>query len=65
MEDWKQWIDGLGKMELETILRAVIHRYGVLYPDQEVCVLCVDRTDERIRQIDGIIKMLERMKVGE
>ena len=62
MEAWKQWIGGLGAVELDEVLQAVIGRYGVLYPDQEVSVLCVDRTGGRTEQIDEVIRLLEGLK---
>ena len=65
MERWEHWVRGLESAELEAVLRAVLHRYGQLCPDQEVCVLCVDRTGERASQIDGVIGLLERMKETE
>lgn len=65
MKCWKRWIDALGKDELDVVLRALVRRYGELCPEQELCVLSVDRTDERMGQIDGIIRLLERMKETE
>ena len=48
--------------EIEKLLRAVLDRYAVLYPDWEVCTLSLQRSQDRNEQIDRIIAMMQNLK---
>ena len=48
--------------DLEGILRAVLARYGELFPDWEVTTISVQKTGDRNAQIDQHIQLLTRMK---
>lgn len=48
--------------DLEGILRAVLARYGELFPDWEVTTISVQKTGDRNAQIDQHIQLLTRLK---
>jgi len=48
--------------EIEKLLKAVLHRYRVLFPDWEVSTVALEKTSDRNMQIDRMIAMLEKMK---
>lgn len=48
--------------DLESILRAVLARYGELFPDWEVTTISVQKTGDRNAQIDQHIQLLTRLK---
>ena len=47
---------------VDTLLTAVLARYGELYPDWEVCTMSVRKDEDKAKQIDAIIRRLEYMK---
>ena len=47
---------------IEDLLKAVLARYRVLYPDWEVSTVSVLKSEDRNEQLDRIIEMLEKMK---
>ena len=49
-------------VEIENVLKAVIHRYNVLFPDWEVTVFSIEKRKDRNQQIDQVIDFLERSK---
>ena len=48
--------------EIEKLLRAVLDRYAVLYPDWEVCTFSLQKSQNRNEQIDRIIAMMQNFK---
>ena len=48
--------------EMDQILKAVLSRYSVLYPDWELCTVSILKSEDRNEQLDRMIAMLERMK---
>ena len=48
--------------EMDQILKAVLSRYSVLYPDWELCTVSILKSEDRNEQLDRMIAMLEKMK---
>ena len=49
-------------VEIEKLLKAVLKRYAVLYPDWEVSTVSIQKTSDRNEQLDRMIAMLQNMK---
>ena len=49
-------------VQIEEVMRAVVKRYGELFPDWEVSMISLDRKADRSKQIDEMIAMLQSMK---
>ncbi len=58
VEEIKQ-ADGI---EIEKLLKAVLQRYAVLYPDWEMGTISLQKSADRNEQIDRMITMLQNMK---
>ena len=58
VEEIKQ-ADGI---EIEKLLKAVLQRYAVLYPDWEIGTISLQKSADRNEQIDRMITMLQNMK---
>lgn len=48
--------------EIEKLLKAVLQRYAVLFPDWEVSTISLQRSSDRNYQLDQIIAMLQQLK---
>ena len=48
--------------EIEMLLKAVLQRYAVLYPDWEISTISLQKSADRNVQIDRMITMLQNMK---
>ena len=48
----------------ERLLKAVLQRYAVLFPDYEVSILSLQKSLDRNEQLDRIIEMLKKMKTS-
>lgn len=48
--------------QIERLLKAVVARYGELYPDWELSVMSLEKNKDRAKQIDNIIEVLQRIK---
>ena len=51
--------------EVEALLTAVLTRYGELYPDWEISTISLRKDQDRAKQLDKTIQMLEKMKRHE
>ncbi len=52
-------------IDLEDILEQVKRRYVQLFPQWEMHIISLKKDEDRIRQIDAMIAMLERLKSEE
>lgn len=50
------------EQEIEDLLKAVLHRRAVVFPNLEVSVICQDKNTDRNEQLDRIIQVLRKMK---
>lgn len=48
--------------EVEELLKALIQRYAVLYPDWELGVISLKKTMDRNELLDGMIRILQGLK---
>ena len=62
MEEMRQKIAQADAEAVDTLLTAVLARYGELYPDWEICTMFVRKDEDKAKQIDAIIRRLEYMK---
>ena len=62
MEEMRQKIAQADAEAVDTLLTAVLARYGELYPDWEICTMSVRKDEDKAKQIDAIIRRLEYMK---
>ena len=62
MEEMLRKIAEADAEAVDTLLTAVLVRYGELYPDWEVCTMSVRKDEDKAKQIDAIIRRLEYMK---
>ena len=51
--------------EMESLLKTVLQRYAVLFPDWELSVISVEKNADKNEQIDRIIASLEKMKTNK
>ena len=62
MFDLTQEIAHSDEVELETLLKAVLQRYAVLFPDYEVMTISLEKCSDPNQQLDRMIAMLQQMK---
>ena len=62
MEEMRQKIAQADAEAVDTLLTAVLARYGELYPDWEICTMSVRKDEDKAKQIDAIIRRLEYMR---
>ena len=48
--------------EIERLLKAVLQRYAVLFPECEISIISLPKSSDRNEELDRIIAMLEKMK---
>ena len=48
--------------EIEELLRALIRRYGELFPDWEISMISLQKQESRKAQLDLMIETLEKLK---
>lgn len=51
-------------VEIEELLKAVLQRYAVLFPDWELNTISLQKSCDRNKQIDRIITTLQNMKTS-
>lgn len=51
-----------GPSEIGVLLEAVLKRYGELFPDWEINTFTFQKQQDRNRQIEDAIRLLEAMK---
>lgn len=62
MSDLVKKIAQVNEVEIEKLLKAVLERYGQLFPDWELSVISVQKSSDKNEQFDRIIKLLQNMK---
>ncbi len=62
MFDLVEEIEKADEMELDSLLKAVLRRYAVLFPDWEVSTISLQKSCDRNEQLDRIIELLHNMK---
>ena len=62
MFDLVQEIAKADEVEIENLLKAVLQRYTVLFPDWELSTISLQKSFNKNEQIDRIIEMLQNMK---
>lgn len=55
-------ISQVNKNEIEDILKAVLQRYSILYPDWEISTVSIHKESDRNDQFDSLIQTLQSMK---
>ena len=49
---------------IDELLKAVLQRYAVLYPDWEISTISLQKSSDRNEQLDRMIAILQRMKTA-
>ena len=49
---------------IDKLLKAVLRRYAVLYPDWEISTISLQKSSDRNEQLDRMIAILQRMKTA-
>ena len=62
MLDLIEEIEKANGKEMDKILKAVLSRFFVLYPDWELCTVSILKSEDRDEQLDRMITVLEKMK---
>ena len=55
-------IEKADDVQIEKLLKAVLHRYAVLFPDLELGVISLKKTSNINTQIDEMIALLQKLK---
>ena len=62
MINLEEEINKADDIEVEKLLKAVLHRYAVLFPDLELGVISLKKRSDLNKQIDEMIALLEKTK---
>lgn len=62
MYDLIEAISNANELEIEKILKAVLARYAVLFPDRELSAISLQKSSDPNEQLDRIISFLQKMK---
>lgn len=60
--DLAKEVEQANDVEIERLLKAVLHRHAVLFPDFELAVLCLKKKSDINEQLDEIITLLQKLK---
>ncbi len=52
------------EVEIEELLKAVLDRYAVLFPDWEVSTISLQKSSDRNVQLDRMIALLQKLKTS-
>lgn len=63
MQKLFEQIETVSKENINDLVDAVIKRYHALFPDWEISTISIRKIDDRNKQLDTMIGMLENMKV--
>ena len=62
MVDLAEEIAHADEQEIEQLLKVVLQRYTVLFPDYEVSTVSLPKSSDRNEQLDCMIASLQKMK---
>lgn len=62
MFDLGEEIARADEAEIEGLIKAVLQRYAILFPDYEVSIVSTQKSSDRNGQIDRMIATLQKMK---
>ena len=62
MEEWERILDQADPQEIECMLKSVLQRYEEQFPDWQICTVSIDCREDREKQIDSMIAMLQNLK---
>ncbi|MBR4016453.1 MAG: hypothetical protein IKK11_01395 [Oscillospiraceae bacterium] len=62
MVDLVEEIENADEILLDSLLKAVLRRYAVLFPDWEVSTISLQKSHDQNEQLDRIIQLLQNMK---
>ena len=62
MIDLEERIYELPAENIQDILDAVVDRWNVLFPEQEIIMISILKGDDRNGQLDEMIAMLQKLK---
>ena len=62
MFDLEEEIARADSTQIETLLKAILDRYAVLFPDWEISAVSLPKSPQRDVQIDRMIAVLQGMK---
>lgn len=62
MFDLVEEISKADGFQIEQLLKAVLRRYAVLFPDWELNTISIEKGSDRNEQLDRIIELLQKMK---
>ena len=62
MDNLLAMIEQVSEHEVEDVLKAVLRRYGELFPDWEISTISVNKKEDRNKQIDQIIEFVNKMR---
>lgn len=48
--------------EVEEMMTALLKRYGEVFPNWQVSIISIEKTRDRNKQIDKVIRFLEKLK---
>lgn len=58
-----QAISQVQDYEIEEVMIALLKRHGELFPDWEMHLISIEKAGDRGKQIDEVIRFLERLKI--
>lgn len=64
MIELTQAIAQADKVEIENLLKAVLRRYAVLFPDWEISMITLSKSADQSEQLDRMIATLQKMKTS-
>ena len=64
MLDLEEAIAHADRVQIENLLKAVLDRYAVLFPDWETATFSLPRSPDRDQHIDRMITLLRGMKTS-
>ncbi|MBP3674554.1 MAG: hypothetical protein J6J18_12075 [Oscillospiraceae bacterium] len=64
MRELLEEIAQTNEYEIGELLKAVLQRYAVLFPDWDVSTISLNKSADRNEQLDRVIGMLENMKTS-
>lgn len=62
MKAWLEAIHNCGEEEINDVINALISRHAELYPDWELVIFSLDKTQDRNNQIDRAAALMKKLE---